>query len=170
MEGIMKYFTKSSSECGGVSTILVETPPTEGIQIQKKQHLCLTHLDENVELFIEKGWSEFSITFRQEYRNIMDDLSIKKALSRALRLLPGVQYVLYPEYGKNHNLHYHGIIKGTNYMLSLVKGTCNRTFGRTYIRSIQYTESYFKYMKKERNNLTRLELLKLIIFRVDKLI
>lgn len=170
MEGIMKYFTKSSSECGGISTDLVEMPPTEGIQIQKKQHLCLTHLDENVERFIENGWSEFSITFRKEYRNVMDDLSIRNLVSRTLKIYPDIQYVLYPEYGKNKNLHYHGIIKGTNYMLSLVKNGCNRTFGITYVRSIQYTESYYKYIKKERKTLTKDELLKLIIFKVNNLI
>lgn len=163
---ITNYFTDSYNKVGGNTKDLVVLPPMEGIQPKDTNKLTLSRLDDIADNAINspKG-CEFSITFKEMYRKLYTDKEIRDILCKYLKIHP-VSYILYPEYGNNIKLHYHGVAWGTMQNLRMMKDALQSKFGRTEIKGIQYTESYFKYIKKERPRIGKTELLKLIIFKM----
>lgn len=102
--------------------------------------------------------SEISITFKQIYRNTYTNLEIEylimKYIDYCIDYFDLDYILLVSEYGESHNLHFHGLIKGNRKNLSEMKLWLNKRWGRSTIKSIQYTESYAKYLMKEQDNIT----------------
>lgn len=120
--------------CGGDTTTLSYLRPI--------MERMLEHLDS----------SEITITFKQIYRDNLDNDEIIKLIKRYFRFLPLNdirELLLIPEYGQNKNLHFHGIIRGKSKSLSGLKGFLNKRFGRSTISNIKYPDSYINYLLKE---------------------
>lgn len=105
-----------------------------------------------VELALKQDVCEITVTFKQHYRDNFNNTEIHHMLYRYIKYMPlnGLyELFLIGEYGDNHNLHYHGIVRGTRNALSQVKIYLNRRFGRTSISTIRDIYSYVKYLMKE---------------------
>lgn len=148
---------------GGDTKPLVVSPP--------KREISLRQLDAECHRMLDNCGLEITITFRPVFR-CYTDIQIRKMCYNYLRntVRADFQYILYPEYGDNHNLHYHGVIytdsKRTKTYISELKRLINRDVGRSYIRCVQYVESYKEYIQKERDSFDIMKYLKLIIFRL----
>jgi len=130
--------------------------------IQRTLSYCrlkLEHLKSHIDRLCDKpNSSEISITFKPKWRDLYDNLEMKNYIynyfESMVKQLDIYYVVLVPEYGSNKNLHYHGLIGGSAETLSQLKIFMNRRFGRCYIRSIKYVESYKKYLVKEQTSQT----------------
>lgn len=98
--------------------------------------------------------SEITITFKQTWRDTMDNEDIMRMMKKYFNSIPLNdlrELILVPEYGESLNLHYHGVIRGKLKDVSSLKTFLNRKFGRTEIKNIKYPDSYVKYMLKEQD-------------------
>lgn len=111
---------------------------------------------------------ELTITFKEYYRMEYNDMEIRNKLIIWMNhnCHKKFRYILYPEYGKNFNLHYHGVIWGTDNriktLVSKLKRDLKKEFGFTYIAYIRNYEKYLKYITKEQDE-TDEDLMNLII-------
>lgn len=103
--------------------------------------------------------SEICITFKQKYRNDLTNEQIERMVIDFFSdlLIHGKlkRLLLVSEYGKNYNLHYHGIImlkskSPKNY--SDLKSMLSKTLGRTTLSAVHNQEQYEKYIKKEQHD------------------
>lgn len=158
--GILKYFEFN----GVVAKDLVATTPEK----RNVELITLTDLDREFDYQVDNGASEFSITFQEKYRRKYTDKQIRKMLSTQLRFMTNkCRYILYPEYGGNANLHYHGIIWGEKCKMEMskIRQYCVKNVGRTYIRMISYSESYKNYVRKERKDMELEDICKMVIHK-----
>lgn len=99
--------------------------------------------------------SEITITFKQNYRDQWDNNDISAMIKRYFRFLPSkdiTEVLLVPEYGNNHNLHYHGLIRGKAKEKSDLKSWMNKRFGRSTITMVRHEERYVEYLLKEQKD------------------
>jgi len=127
---------------------LDEVDPDKGTNTEPLSYLCPL-----IEGMIEKlDASEVTITFRQSWRDNLQNHEIIRMIERYFRFLPLTyirEVLLVPEYGTNNNLHFHGIIRGKACDLSELKTFLNKRFGRSTICTIRCTEHYAQYLVKE---------------------
>jgi len=160
---ILKYCLNSSNTIGGNAKTLVAFPPKLGtteVCIDLLDNICMDILIRTLKA------SEITITFKETYRNTTD-LNIRDLLTIYLKhhIGEGVFYILYPEYGANYKLHYHGIIwGGSSRVYSSIKRKLSKDIGRNTLRMISFPDSYWKYLIKERKDIEHIETL--IIFKV----
>lgn len=161
---ILDYFKTCGEE-----KHLVSSPPKEAdkkvITLQQLDNITYERMNDS-----EYTTLEITITFKPEYRNMYEDEVIAKMTSKYLRrgIRPTFNYVLYPEYGDNINLHYHGILytkdkRIVTYISNLSK-YIKRDVGINTIRQIRNTGLYMDYMMKERKDIPNIE--RLIIFKI----
>ena len=91
--------------------------------------------------------SEITITFTDKWRKQFDEDDIRYLLVRWFRAIPlDINMVLLlPEYGKNMNIHYHGLISGNHKNLAKMKQFLNHRLGRRTISVIRMVEQYKDY-------------------------
>lgn len=171
MLGIAKYFTTRKNTVDGMKKHLVFMPPaegqTEGYQSVNNKHITLRELDDIADNFIDNclDASEISITFKEEFRNKYTDYEIKKVLTEYLSI-HRIQVILYPEYGDNTHLHYHGVVRGRKIVLSELLKALKKYFGRTTLRMIKNPARYKEYIRKERVSVYP-DITKLTIFKLN---
>lgn len=120
--------------------------------IQNPLSYCRTTMEQMLERL---DASEISITFKQQWRDLKTNEEIKEMIRKYFNYLPfnGLrELIMITEYGTSKHLHYHGIIRGKVKDLSELNNMLNKRFGRSYIRTIKYPESYVKYMMKEQDD------------------
>lgn len=141
---------------------LKETPTDAAIQKSLSYRRITTEINNHID-----ECSEITITFKQRYRDILNDDEIHNLISSYMKWaydFLNLNYILLiQEYGDNNNLHYHGLIRGKAKYLSQLKGLLNRRFGRNTIRCIRNTLRYTDYLLKEQSKDT---LNKVIIYDI----
>lgn len=171
-KSILDYF-----QVGGEEKHLVSSPQIGTHNIFNMDHkvISIGQLDNLVSERINNiniTSLEFTVTFKPEFRTKYKDLDIAQILKRYLyrQLKQEVYYILYPEYGDNLNLHYHGILytelKRVKTYFSDLSKYIKRDVGLNTIRQIRNTTLYIEYMKKERKTIDPIDFLKLVIFKI----
>lgn len=97
--------------------------------------------------------SEITITFKQKFRDAMDNDEIETVLAEffcdMLTHNKLDRLILIREYGDSHNLHYHGLINlrgNGNADLSSLKSFLCKKFGRTTIKAVNKSHRYLNYL------------------------
>lgn len=116
----------------------------------------LSYLRPLIESMVDKlDASEVTITFKQSWRDNLQNHEIIRMIERYFRFLPLTyirEVLLVPEYGANRNLHFHGILRGKVSDMSELKIFLNRRFGRSTISAIQCPAHYGEYIMKEQED------------------
>lgn len=154
--GIFKYFNI------GDSKHLVESPNQveHKMEINKKHEYITEEECHKIvyDMIDNNNGSEITITFVERLRVMYSDIELAKRLRKYIGCITekyAVNIVLFPEYGDNNNLHYHGVItnrttRGCKTKYSKILRELKASCGRTTLRSIRNTEKYKKYLFKER--------------------
>lgn len=156
---------------GRTSTGLSEVRPGRVSRPSPEDDVLIDLLDNTVDVNIDKSL-EFTITMNPKLTDRFTDEEVRDRLRNFLNhVIPlTVKYILFPEYGHNYHLHYHGILYGANHesakkrTISRILKLLRKNVGFTHINQIENTEKYTKYIKKERPEMEDIE--DLIIYRI----
>lgn len=103
--------------------------------------------------FNDHGISAITLTFRQYYHD-MDTLELHKEIyhfmmDQLAMKKTNVKIMLYPEFTKDMNLHYHGCIQGPKTVRATILKAYKNRYGFYYISKLNDFEKWFKYCTKE---------------------
>lgn len=143
----------SPGESGELNSSCLSTPDSRSLGELRKRDL-----PEGVYKEIEDFGDDFleiCVTFTNENRLNFKEPTLKSLVRNALydvlqHTKCNPQWLIYSEYSKVGNFHYHGMLKGFNgAALAKLKRILNHTCGFTRISMVKSTEGYKSYIVKD---------------------
>jgi len=139
-------FYNIQRQIGGKSKFLVDFPPTQLTTVE-----LIEQLYESKPSKRQTDWKEICITFKQMFRDELQDREIKNLTYYVIQsLMKGsAQVCLIPEWTDNLHLHFHGFIRGSPTRLNTIRLGLEKYLGRISMKCIGNTPAYFEYITKD---------------------